>query len=89
MRGLLAGSLAALLGLCGQSIALIKGGLKHQLKSTGPLSRRGVVRAIFPLHYVCVVSVCVGVCVCARVYVLVRDELLSHGSPFHSVGDGL
>lgn len=27
--------LAALLGLCGQSIALIKGGPKHQLKSTG------------------------------------------------------
>lgn len=34
--------LAALLGLCGQSIALIKGGPKHELKSTGPGSCEGV-----------------------------------------------
>lgn len=38
---LLASWLAALLGLCGQSIALIKGGPKHQLKSTGPRSCGG------------------------------------------------
>lgn len=40
-----------LLGLCGQSIALIKGGPKHQLKRTGSgCVCEGVVRAIFPLH---------------------------------------
>lgn len=34
----------------------------------------------------CVESVCARVCVC--VCVLFCDELLSHGSPLHSVGDG-
>lgn len=46
--------------------ALIKGGPKHQLKSTGPHLRggRGLAGAIFPLHYMFGESVCV----CASVW---------------------
>lgn len=65
--------LAVLPGLRGQSIALIKGGPKHQLKSTGPRSCDG--------GRGCSVSACECTLVC--------DELLSHGSQFHSVGDNI
>lgn len=50
--------LAALLGLCGESIALIKGGPKHQLKSTGPRSCGGQ----FEQFSHCIM--CVEVCMC-------------------------